>query len=68
MDFAVDTLGWNQVIHTINPGNAASAVLARRIGSYVMRQARLPDPYADQVVDVWGQTREEWRENRKKLL
>lgn len=68
MDFAVDTLSWDQVIHTINPGNAASAALAGRIGSHIMRQARLPDPYADQVVDVWGQTGEAWRENRENLL
>jgi hypothetical protein len=33
-----------------------------------MRQTRLPDPFADQVVDVWGQTRQEWRENRKNFL
>lgn len=68
MDFAVDILGWDQVIHTVNPGNAASAALAGRIGSHIMRQARLPDPYADQIVDVWGQTGEAWRENRKNLL
>jgi RimJ/RimL family protein N-acetyltransferase len=68
MDFAVDILGWDQVIHTINPGNAASAALAGRIGSQIMRQARLPDPYADQIVDVWGQTGEAWRENRENLL
>lgn len=68
MDFAVDILGWDQVIHTVNPGNAASAALAGRIGSHIMRQAQLPDPYADQIVDVWGQTGEAWRENRKNLL
>lgn len=68
MDFACDGLGWDMIIHTINPGNQSSAKLAEALGSYIMRQARLPDPYADQVVDVWGQTRDAWRENRKKLL
>ena len=68
MDFACDVLDWDAIIHTINPGNQPSAKLAQTLGSSVLRQARLPDPYADQVVDVWGQTRNEWRENRKKLL
>lgn len=68
MDFACDVLDWDVIIHTINPGNQPSARLAEILGSSVMRQARLPDPYADQVVDVWGQTRKDWRENRKKFL
>jgi len=68
MDFACDTLGWDTIIHTINPGNTGSAAVAKSLGSYVMGQARLPDPYADQVCDIWGQTRDEWQENREKLL
>lgn len=68
MDFACDVLNWDMIIHTINPDNQSSAKLAKALGSHVMRQARLPDPYADQVVDVWGQTRDEWHENRKKLF
>lgn len=68
MDFACDALGWDMIIHTINPGNQPSGKLAQRLGSHVLRQARLPDPYADQVVDVWGQSRDEWRENRKKFV
>lgn len=68
MDFACDVLDWDVIIHTIVPANAPSARLAQTLGSYVMRQARLPDPFADLVVDVWGQARDEWRENRKKFL
>lgn len=68
MDFACDVLDWDVIIHTIAPANAPSARLAQTLGSYVMRQARLPDPFADLVVDVWGQARDEWRENRKKFL
>ena len=68
MDFAADALDWDVIIHTIDPGNVPSAALAKALGSSVMRQARLPDPYADLVVDVWGQTRAEWRVNREKLL
>jgi RimJ/RimL family protein N-acetyltransferase len=65
MDFACDVLGWETVIHSIDPANLPSAKLARVLGSYVIRQARLPDPYADMVVDLWGQTRTEWRKNRQ---
>ena len=68
IDFAFDTLDWETVVHTINPDNAASAAVAKSLGSYVMRQAWLPDPYADQLCDIWGQTRAEWRVNRENLL
>jgi hypothetical protein len=33
MDYAVDVLGWDDIIHTIDPGNVASAKLAERLGS-----------------------------------
>lgn len=68
MDFACDVLDWDIIIHTINPANGPSARLAQTMGSKLLRQARRPDPYADQVVDVWGQTRDEWRENRMQFL
>jgi RimJ/RimL family protein N-acetyltransferase len=64
MDFAFDSLGWATVIHCIDPGNAPSQALARRLGSTVLRQARMPAPYEHQTVDVWGQSREEWMGNR----
>ncbi len=67
MNFACDVLGWDVIIHTIAPANLPSAKLARTLGSHVMRQAYLPDPYADLMVDIWGQTCEGWRENRKKF-
>jgi RimJ/RimL family protein N-acetyltransferase len=68
MDFACDPLDWNVIIHTIAPANLPSAKLAKALGSHILRQAYLPDPYADLLVDIWGQTRDEWRENRKKFL
>ena len=61
MGFAFDTLGWDKVIHTIEPVNIASAQVAKRLGSYIMGQGRLPDPYSQYFVDIWGQTRDEWR-------
>lgn len=64
MDYAVQTLGWTEIIHCINPENAPSQAVARRLGARVLRQARLPAPFQHEVVDVWGQTRDEWAVNR----
>ncbi len=64
IDWAFDTLGWTEVIHTIDPENAASIALARRLGSTNRGRTALPPPYADVTVDAWGQTREQWRARR----
>ncbi|WP_293318343.1 GNAT family N-acetyltransferase [Phenylobacterium sp.] len=63
MDFAFDQLGWDEVIHTIEPANANSQAVAQRLGSAVLRQAHLPVPM-DVAVDVWGQSRAAWRARR----
>ena len=60
MDYAVDVLGWNEIIHCIDPDNAASRRVAERLGSRKLRTARLPPPFDHAQVDVWGQTRDEW--------
>lgn len=60
IDWAFDTLGWTDVIHTIAPANTASQALARRLGSTNRGPGRLPDPYADIEVEIWGQTRAQW--------
>ncbi len=54
----------HEVIHSISPENTPSQALARRLGSRLLRQSPLPEPYADHIVDVWGQSREEWRSHR----
>ncbi len=63
LDFAFDRLGWSEVIHCISPGNAPSEAVARRLGSRVLREARLPEPI-DAPTVVWGQSREDWRARR----
>jgi RimJ/RimL family protein N-acetyltransferase len=65
MDYAIDVLGWTEIIHCINPENAASAAVARRLGSSILRQANLPAPFEHERVDVWGQTREDWLKNNR---
>jgi RimJ/RimL family protein N-acetyltransferase len=64
MDYAFDVLGWTNVVHCINPENARSAAVARRLGSTLQGRAKMPAPYDSEVVDLWGQSREEWARNR----
>ena len=44
IDWAFDKLGWSEVIHSIDPGNAASQAVARRAGVAQSRSGRLPAP------------------------
>jgi len=64
IDFAFDQLGWTEVVHCINPTNTASQGVAKRLGARILRQATLPPPFEHEQVDLWGQTRDEWRERR----
>ncbi|WP_396594729.1 GNAT family N-acetyltransferase [Brevundimonas sp. R86498] len=68
LDYAFDVLGWDDVIHAIDPDNAPSQNLARRLGSVNGGPGRLPPPFEDAVVDLWGQTRADWTRNRQRLI
>ncbi len=61
MDYAFNELGWERVIHCIDPANTASAAVARKLGSKLLGRVKLPVPFDDATIDAWGQTREEWR-------
>ena len=61
MDFASDRLGWTDIIHTIAPDNLSSQQVARKLGSRNRGPGRLPPPFVDARVDIWGQTRAEWK-------
>jgi RimJ/RimL family protein N-acetyltransferase len=65
MDWAFEVLGWTDIIHSISPANPASQAVARRLGSRNRGPGRLPPPLDVHVIDIWGQTREEWRARRK---
>ncbi len=67
MDYAVDVLGWTDIIHSIHPDNAASQKLAARLGSVNRGPGRMPPPYENDPVDLWGQTADEWRARRSGL-
>lgn len=62
--WAFDHLQWPEVIHSIDPDNHASQRLAGRLGSTLLRMERLPQPYSDHPVEIWGQTREQWRSRK----
>lgn len=61
MNFAFHDLGWPVVIHCINPQNTRSQAVARRLGSKIVRQDTLTTPFGHETVDIWAQTRDEWR-------
>ena len=66
MDFAFDHLGWTDVIHSIAPDNVASQQVARKLGSRNRGPGRLPPPFAESPIDIWGQTRAEWQRTRQR--
>jgi RimJ/RimL family protein N-acetyltransferase len=64
IDWAFDTLGWTEVIHTIVPANANSIKLATRLGSSRRGEGMLPPP-VNLPIDIYGQTRAQWRNRRR---
>jgi RimJ/RimL family protein N-acetyltransferase len=68
IDWAFANLGWAEVIHCIDPDNIASQNLAKRLGSRNLRPGRLPAPFEDARIDIWGQTREQWTANRESVI
>ncbi|MBP2296993.1 GNAT family N-acetyltransferase [Azospirillum rugosum] len=67
IDWAFDVLGWTEVIHSIDPDNAPSQAVARRLGSDLRGPGRLPAPFEAAPIEIWGQTREQWRARRASL-
>ena len=68
MDYAFDVLGWTEAVHTIDPANAASQAVARKLGSTLKGMARMPAPFDHLPAECWSQTRAEWAENRKRFV
>ncbi|WP_095011032.1 GNAT family N-acetyltransferase [Tsuneonella mangrovi] len=65
LDYVFDVLGWDDVIHVIDPENVRSIALAKRLGSKNRGRTQLPAPYDTATVDAWGQTADQWRARRK---
>jgi RimJ/RimL family protein N-acetyltransferase len=64
MDYAFDVLKWTTVIHLVHPDNVRSRRVAERLGATLQGETHMPAPYADEIAEVWGQSRDEWRANR----
>ena len=64
MDWAFNHLGWDEVIHCIDPNNTPSIALAERLGSHNLRKGKLPPPI-DVEIDIYGQSKQDWRTRRK---
>jgi RimJ/RimL family protein N-acetyltransferase len=63
-NWAFDHLGWERVIHSIDPDNVASQMVAKKLGSRNLGPGTLPPPFHESRVDIWGQSREEWRSRK----
>ena len=61
IDWAFDNLGWSDVVHSIAPDNLPSIRVAEKLGSRNLGPSKLPPPFESSVIDLWGQSREEWR-------
>lgn len=60
-NWAIDHLGWTDIVHSISPDNVASQRVAIKLGSRNRGRGALPAPYEHDVIDVWGQSADEWR-------
>lgn len=65
IDWAFAELGWTEVIHTISVDNAPSQAVAHKLGSRNRGRGQLPAPYSEIIIDVWGQTKQEWLARRR---
>ncbi|MBS7455831.1 GNAT family N-acetyltransferase [Coralloluteibacterium stylophorae] len=65
MDWAVDHLGWSEIVHTIDPDNVPSQRVAARLGSTLLRMGRLPAPHDQKDIGIWGQSRAAWLARRR---
>jgi RimJ/RimL family protein N-acetyltransferase len=61
MDWAFGALGWDDVIHCIDPENTPSQKVAQRLGSTNRGPGKLPPPHEASKIEIWGQTAAQWR-------
>lgn len=66
IDWAFEQLGWDEVIHSIDPENHSSQALAQRLGSRNRGPGKLPEPFENVPIEIWAQTRAEWTAARQK--
>lgn len=64
-DFAIEFLGWDELMHCIDPANTRSQALAKRLGAVNCGPTRLPAPFQDAPVDAWRQSAADWKARHK---
>jgi len=64
IDWAFANLGWTEVIHCIDPKNANSQNVAKRLGSRYLREDEMPPPISKRT-QIWGQSKAEWFARKK---
>ena len=65
MDYAVDVLGWTDIIHSIHPDNEPSIKLAQRLGSKLIGPQQMPPPFTEEPSNRWGQSADGWMLQRR---
>jgi RimJ/RimL family protein N-acetyltransferase len=61
IEWTFETLGWDEVIHVIDPANEASIAVALRLGSLRRGPTSLPWPFETVAADIYAQDRSTWR-------
>jgi RimJ/RimL family protein N-acetyltransferase len=61
IDYAFEQLGFETLIHCIEPANAPSIALAHSVGSALLRTAVPAPPPFTVHWDIYGQTRAQWQ-------
>lgn len=65
VNWAFENLDWTEVIHSIHPDNRPSQELARRLGSELRGPGKLPEPFEDEPIEIWAQTRAQWQARKR---
>lgn len=65
IDWAFAELGWEDVIHCIDPENRPSQRVAERLGSRNLGPVQLPEPFDQSRIEAWGQSRAQWQGRRR---
>lgn len=65
IDYAIDILGWDEIIHCIDPLNTPSIRLAEKLGAQKLREAQAPAPFSEMRWYIYGQSAQEWRARRR---
>ncbi len=65
MDYAFDELGWERIIHVIDPQNKPSEALASALGSTIVSTVDELAGFGPMKLNIWGQSADEWRARKR---